>query len=473
MKTFDLTFEGTVRHGFDRQQIKMDLARLFCIEDPDIVNQLFCGKVILLRSGLDRKDAADYFSKISRLGSKATLSESGEKLPHKKTVGLELKRFDNGPPQLVSPCPVSNTDADELELECKSTDKIWPFSAARNLQRHTESVAEAVSKPKPAVSPDLEIKLGTATVLPTADIAKSQRELDELRTTIEKTQRESQKEASKTLRRKNQFERIAAEELSKIDVDKQENQHSSQTRITQLKLSEKKMRKVAETELAQLEAQEDHTRKRVAAEADKLQHLIDDKNVAAQNEFDELGRETTEVRNKAAAEITLLQQKILDVQTQADTNSAQLGRRLRQVEFRTRTEVDAWQKQKDDIDKSACEDLEKLQQQQTDAELRLNKATTSLQQQRQDIQRDQDVELSRLEAVKQDITRKRQEGVANTVKANKTFRLWAKEELLRMKIQQEKLERLLRRASTVTYTETNLSSGEEKTGQAANSQQTF
>jgi len=91
MKTFDLTFKGTVLPEYDSRQVKARFAQLFCIKDLAVIEELFSGETVILRSDLDRKSAADYFRKITQIGGEAELVESTEShaAPGQLTVKLE------------------------------------------------------------------------------------------------------------------------------------------------------------------------------------------------------------------------------------------------------------------------------------------------------------------------------------------------------------------------------------------------
>ncbi len=57
MKCFDLTFKGDILPGFDPDQVRANLAELFQINDPLVLDELFSGDAFVLRSNLDRKSA--------------------------------------------------------------------------------------------------------------------------------------------------------------------------------------------------------------------------------------------------------------------------------------------------------------------------------------------------------------------------------------------------------------------------------
>ena len=119
MKTFDLTFKGAVLPEHDPRQVKTRFAQLFCIEDLSVLEELFSGETIILRSDLDRKSAADYFRKITQLGGEAELIASPdrdaapaqgavklEQLPILYSIATLMVTNDSGPGHFSSITPL-------------------------------------------------------------------------------------------------------------------------------------------------------------------------------------------------------------------------------------------------------------------------------------------------------------------------------------------------------------------------------
>ena len=73
MKTFHLTFTGTVLPRFEESVVRQGLAQLFEIEDEDTLEGLFGGRTVVLASSLERRDAASFYQEVTRLGGKANL----------------------------------------------------------------------------------------------------------------------------------------------------------------------------------------------------------------------------------------------------------------------------------------------------------------------------------------------------------------------------------------------------------------
>ena len=83
MTRFNLTFRGKILAGHDRQQVEARLAELFAITEPARLSQCFSGDLVILRRDLNRKDAADFYARLRRMGLEAELV----KIPERNGVG--------------------------------------------------------------------------------------------------------------------------------------------------------------------------------------------------------------------------------------------------------------------------------------------------------------------------------------------------------------------------------------------------
>lgn len=82
MKRFNLTFRGEIHPEFDIEQVKSAFAGLFQLADLALVEEIFSGEAVLLRSDMDRKTAAEYYLQLSKAGAVAQIvpatSSSGQ-----------------------------------------------------------------------------------------------------------------------------------------------------------------------------------------------------------------------------------------------------------------------------------------------------------------------------------------------------------------------------------------------------------
>ncbi len=73
MYRFNLSFRGEIKAGYERERVQPKFARLLAIEDPDYLRRCFSGAPLVLRSDLDRKQAADLYHKLDQIGAVAEL----------------------------------------------------------------------------------------------------------------------------------------------------------------------------------------------------------------------------------------------------------------------------------------------------------------------------------------------------------------------------------------------------------------
>jgi hypothetical protein len=76
---FNLTFRGEILEGHDPEQARAGLAQALAIEDPDLLQRLFCGDPVVLRRNMERKEAAGLYARLRQLGIQAELVKIGER----------------------------------------------------------------------------------------------------------------------------------------------------------------------------------------------------------------------------------------------------------------------------------------------------------------------------------------------------------------------------------------------------------
>jgi hypothetical protein len=93
VKRFNLTFRGEIHPEFDIEQVKSAFAGLFQLSDLALVEEIFSGEAVLLRSDMDRKTAAEYYLQLSKAGAVAQIvpvtSPPGQNSPA-RALGREL-----------------------------------------------------------------------------------------------------------------------------------------------------------------------------------------------------------------------------------------------------------------------------------------------------------------------------------------------------------------------------------------------
>ena len=181
MKRFDVTFKGQLLPRREPEQVKAGFAELFQIKDPGMLEEIFSGQAVILRSNLDRKTAAEYFMKMNKLGAVAELVPSAASM-REHTNGEKHAAQINGiqPHIVVAFEEHDGRQAGEAHAEQPGqTDKTWPVSAAR-IQRKPLAVAEPHSE-------DLE-----AAILKRVDQEAAKRKAKLLQAEREEAQRQAQ-----------------------------------------------------------------------------------------------------------------------------------------------------------------------------------------------------------------------------------------------------------------------------------------
>ena len=270
MKSFDLTFSGAVLPEYDPTQVRQDFARLFAIQDNALIEEIFSGKTILLRHNLDRKTAADYFRQISLLGGQAALVTS----PKYRAVNRD----------------------EVLILEENNTDE--------------PEVPEV-----PVLEPASEEFIGQVHNDPG---------LIELEALTEQATQESQRVAEKLQRQKEQFDRIAAEELEKIEQLREKNCTKSQRELAELKVIEETATRSASAQTSDLEQQRASRKNTADRDIAQLEALVEDVWIDQTALNDDLNQRLEEIRHTAEEDINRLQQLLRDRQKQAGNDIAEL-----------------------------------------------------------------------------------------------------------------------------------------------------
>jgi len=70
---FNLTFSGQIQPGRNPEEVKRQLGRLLEIDDPAQLDLIFSGDTVVLRRDLERKPAAEFYSRLQKIGAMAEL----------------------------------------------------------------------------------------------------------------------------------------------------------------------------------------------------------------------------------------------------------------------------------------------------------------------------------------------------------------------------------------------------------------
>ena len=79
MNRFNLTFRGEIVEGRDPEQVRARLADLLGMKDPAVLQRCFSGDPVVLRRNLERKEAAELYARLRRMGIHVDLVKIGER----------------------------------------------------------------------------------------------------------------------------------------------------------------------------------------------------------------------------------------------------------------------------------------------------------------------------------------------------------------------------------------------------------
>jgi hypothetical protein len=363
MKSFDLTFNGAVLPERDPGQVKQDLARLFSIQDSTLIEEIFSGKTIVLRHNLDRKTAADYFRRISLLGGQAALVRTPKHRAVHRNEVLIL----------------------ESEIHCAAQDSPAPAQEqTTNITTHPSSSTQEQSILKALA--------------------------------VEATQK-SQQMAARLHKQKAQFDRIAAEELEKIDQLVKENNISVQSELVELRNIEESASQSASVRVMELEEQETHSRQSADHDIARLEALVEESRTNETAATERINQHLKETGRATDEEIKRLQQVLHDAQDRAEIEIAEIEPQLQEVKTSSQLEIEELELQKNKALRAMDEELKEIEQQKEATRKQLAIHATELKQREQNVHTREREETSRLQGMEENIKSKRDQGIARVKQA--------------------------------------------------------
>ena len=97
---YRVVFNGEINRGNTLAHVKRDLAALFQA-DAEIIEQLFTGRPIVLKQGLDAETAIQYVSAISRAGAVSRMEPMPAGASKKSTGFVERRQAERRQRQAV------------------------------------------------------------------------------------------------------------------------------------------------------------------------------------------------------------------------------------------------------------------------------------------------------------------------------------------------------------------------------------
>ena len=279
MNRFNLTFRGEIQADRDPVQAKQRFGKLFGIDDPERLEKFFSGDTIILRRNLERKVAAEYFSKLQKLGIKSELvkvaadEESAETGEQASTTPPRKSRKR---PKIKA---VSATSAASSPSSRQSSDKAASEAVPENLAgqrwavsaRKTADAAEAAQRKarqeekRKTEEKERQRKAAEEARLKAEEEEQQRKAAEEARHKAEEEER--QRKAAEVARHKAEEEerqRKAAEE-ARLKAEKEERQRRAAEEEARRKAEEEEQRRKAEEE-ARLKAEEEERQRRAAEE---------------------------------------------------------------------------------------------------------------------------------------------------------------------------------------------------------------
>jgi hypothetical protein len=395
MKFFDLTFSGTVLPERDPAEVKLALARLFCIEDEASLEELFSGKTIVLRHHLDRKSAAEYFRQTAELGAKASLVESID--PPDSEAGAA-----NG---------------------VRHPSRLHPVFTSERLEKSRVIEAEALQT---AITSTRD--QGNFHSL----LSKHHEELCRLRTLMSQMKERSRQRYLALESRKKAFQRLADQELISAAEISNGALERTQAELAQIEARTAQLKADTESELGRLLREEKDRRTlslEVVESLETLMHQTREREHARTLEI-QAQREAT--RHAAELEVMRLQKLILDTQQQAEIEDARLLQELESAMSDTRLEIDSLEQKKAEEVAKIEQVTESLLKQQNDVKLRLEAETEAQRQKQQDLQKICVEEASRLIVQQHDIKIRLEKGIEEVDKAGKQLEAMTRKNLKKL-----------------------------------------
>lgn len=400
MSIFDLTFNGTVLEEHSPEQVKTDLGRFLNIDDPTLLETLFSGETIILRSSLDRKTAAEYFSEISELGGKVELV----RLKKGASISTELARLEQTEGGSARVFRLSTQDM----LQDKNRDKLRGAStAAENSEADDAKAAQQV-------------------------LAVVRTELNRLQVRLHTIKAEAHKESEKLEQTIAHFKHIGQEEREKIETSIAYCTEHHQTTSSEFENSAAACEEKSREKRVELETQSKLAAQQAKTETDRLHGLIIEAEDAERTVMEELARARGDIEERAEKEIQDLQVQIKRVRSKADSELSQREEQSLENGENWAKKMSALRQEQDEIQCHAQRSIENFDLQQELTNESLAKDLAQFAQEREEFQQRSDAEISELRKARNAVMQKEADVVASAEHADEKMRLRSKKDLQRL-----------------------------------------
>lgn len=424
--TFDLTFNGKILPDHDPEQVKAGFAKMFCIEDPSLLQELFSGETVILREGLERKTASAYYRKLQDLGSAAKLIQSEKQRAGPGEIILRLILEPPGPPRITREVTRNyGMDREILIRREGEVDKSWPVSSSRiKPGRHkskTQEVAPQESKDEPAAPPTQTLKPAPQSEV---HVARLEKQIDrEQEAANEKATQEAcsmviletaELELGRLQQQRQQATTCAQEEVSRLQRLEIEVNHITAEKMKNIEEMAETATSQANNEVRRLRQIALQTSQEIEGEITKLQELEQEVRERSEKTVSKLKKQKKETTSRALEEIEQLEETREDTRCKAEDDIEQLEQQLRNIRHQLKM------------------DMKELDQQQSDIQLMKDHSSKQL---------DQEIDLA-LDAEQAEIARLREAGKTITRRTEEQLKRLEEQQLQAIKKKNAELKKL-------------------------------
>ena len=281
MNRFNLTFKGEIQPGKDPGQVKARFGKLFGIDDPQRLDRFFSGDTVILRRNLDRKAAAEYFSKLRKLGAEAELVKvtTEEAAAALAATNTPSPRTEPDPPvAAVEKTPQKRgMDHDILQRRPGQVDQSWAVSTSRGkptpksptpeqdeAEQAGEKTARQAHEETQQERARLEAEEEAAREKALAEEEKRKAAQEAKRKAAEEAKRKAAEEAAK---RKAQEKARKAEQAALRKAAREEARRKSAEEAARRKAEREEQQRLKAEQLAREKAEKEAAQRKAAEEA--------------------------------------------------------------------------------------------------------------------------------------------------------------------------------------------------------------
>ena len=325
---FNLTFKGEILLGRKPEQVKLRFGEMFAINDPVRLERFFSGQTVILRRNLDRKEAAEHFQMLRKLGVETELV--------KVTTEDAAAAIAEPPP----PAPEFLQETAAENDAAGAPGQTWAVSSstvrraaelAEKKRREAEEAARQELLREEAARKAAEEAARQKLLREEAE-RKAAEEAARQKLLHEEAERKAAEEAARQKLLREEAERKAAEEAARRKAELAEKKRREAEEAARIK-AEQRRQKAAEqarlkeqraAEAARQQALQAEAKRKAAEQAAKHKaELAQKKRIEAQ-EAARLKAELAEKKRKAVEEAARKQAIVAEAKRKAATEAARL-----------------------------------------------------------------------------------------------------------------------------------------------------